>query len=63
MNRAMVLNMNWSRVVRRIFVILVVYGIAIAELYYLPRYGVEWLLGGLALTAFLAGNWIRANWV
>jgi len=54
--------MNWSRAIRRTFIIVVLYVIAIAEVYYLPRYGVEWLLGSLALTAFLAGNWIRANW-
>jgi hypothetical protein len=54
--------MNWSRAIRRTFVILFLYAIAITEVSYLPRYGVEWLLGSLALTAFLAGNWIRANW-
>ena len=58
--RERVLNMKWS--LRRIVVILVLYGIGIAEVYYLPRYGMEWVLGALALTAFLAGNWIRHNW-
>jgi len=58
----LVVDMNWSRTIRRTFVILVLYGIAIAEVYYLPRYGVEWLIGGLALTAILAGHWMRANW-
>ena len=48
--------------IRRILVILVLYGIAITEVYCLSHYGVEWLLAGLALTAFLAGHWIRANW-
>jgi hypothetical protein len=52
--------MKWS--LRRIVVILALYLIASAEFYYLPHYGIEWMLGALALTAFLAGNWMRANW-
>jgi hypothetical protein len=52
--------MKWS--LRGIVVILVLYLVGIAEVYYLPRYGIGWLLGALALTAFLAGNWIRHNW-
>ncbi len=43
-------------------VILVLYGIGISEGYYLPRYGLEWMLGAIGLTAFVAGYWIRAHW-
>lgn len=38
------------------------YGIGLAEAYYLPRYGLEWLLGAIALTAFVAGYWVRTHW-
>jgi predicted anti-sigma-YlaC factor YlaD len=45
-------------------VILVLYGIAMSEAYYLPRYGygLEWVLGSLGLTAFVAGYWINDHW-
>ena len=56
------LRMKWLRAVKRTMVILVLYGIAISEGYYLPRYGMEWMLGAIGLTAFLAGYWIREHW-
>lgn len=37
--------MNWLRAVKRSMVILVIYGIGLVNAYYLPRYGIEWLLG------------------
>jgi len=48
--------------VRRISMILTIYGIGIFEGYYMPRYGIEWMLASMAATAFLAGLWIRARW-
>ncbi len=56
------LPMKLLRALRRTMVILVLYGIGISEGYYLPRYGVEWLLGAIGLTAFLAGFYIREHW-
>jgi hypothetical protein len=53
---------KWLKWIKRSFVILLLYGIGIAEGYYLPRYGIEWLLGGIGATAFLAGLWMRAHW-
>lgn len=51
--------MKW---LRRIFMIGTLYGIGILEGYYLPRYGIEWMLAAIGATAFLAGFWIRARW-
>jgi len=48
--------------IRKTFVVLMIYAIGLAEAYFLPRYGLEWLLGGLAATAFLAGLWLRTHW-
>jgi hypothetical protein len=42
--------------------ILMLYGIGIAETYYLPRYGIEWFLAAIAATVFLGSSWIRSNW-
>jgi len=50
------------RVIRKAFVVLTLYAIGLVEAYFLPRYGLEWLLGGLAATAFLAGLWLRTHW-
>jgi len=52
-------GMKW---LRRIFMIMTLYGIGILEGYYLPRYGIEWMLAAIGATAFLAGFWIRARW-
>jgi hypothetical protein len=38
------------------------YGIGILEAYYLPRYGIEWMLGAIGVTALLAGFWMRRYW-
>ena len=43
-------------------IITVIYGIGIAELYYLPRYGLEYFLGAIGLTVFSAGFWMRTHW-
>ena len=51
--------MKW---LRRIFMIVTLYGIGILEGYYLPRYGIEWMLGAIGATAFVAGFWIRTRW-
>lgn len=47
---------------RHCLVILILYGIGLLEAYYLPRYGIEWLLAGIGATAFLAGYWMRTHW-
>jgi hypothetical protein len=41
---------------------LTLYAIGLAEAYYLPRYGIEWLLAGIAATVVLASFWIRSYW-
>jgi hypothetical protein len=43
---------KWFKWIKRSFVILLLYGIGIAEGYYLPRYGIEWLLGGIGQPPF-----------
>lgn len=53
---------KFVRWIRKAFVVLTLYAIGLAEAYFLPRYGLEWLLGGLAATAFLAGLWLRTHW-
>src|SRR5262245_42416591 len=49
---------------RRVMIILALYSIALLEAHFLPRFGysLEWLLGALALTAFVGGCWIRTHW-
>jgi hypothetical protein len=42
--------------------VLTICGIGLLEGYYLPSYGIEWMLGIMAVTAFLAGYWIRISW-
>ncbi|MGE5818321.1 MAG: hypothetical protein ACM37Z_09880 [Deltaproteobacteria bacterium] len=54
--------MKWLRTLKRCMVILVLYGIAILEGYYLPRYSIESMLAAIGVTAFLAGYWIRTHW-
>ena len=53
---------KWLTAFRRTMIIFGFYGIGLAEAYYLPRYGLEWLLGAIALTTFIAGYWIRTHW-
>jgi len=47
---------------RHIFIILVLFGIGLAELYYLPRYGIEYFLCAIGATVFTAGLWMRTHW-
>jgi len=54
--------MNWLIWLRRGLFILILYAIAILEGHYLPRYGIEWMLGAIGVTAFLAGLWVRSHW-
>jgi hypothetical protein len=54
--------MKWRNRFRHWAMILTLYGIGLLEAYYLPRYGIEWLLGSISATAFLAGFWVRAHW-
>jgi len=56
-------HMNSLRWFRRGLFIITLYSIGLSEAYYLPRYGygIEWLLGALGATAFLAGFWMRAH--
>jgi len=54
--------MKWKRRIRHTLIILALYGIALLEAYYLPRYGIEWMLASIGATALLAGFWMRKNW-
>jgi hypothetical protein len=54
--------MQWQRRLRRCSIIVTLYGIGLLEAYYLPRYGIEWMLGAIGATALLAGFWMRARW-
>lgn len=54
--------MYWRKRIRRGVMILALYSIGLAEAYYLPRYGIEWMLGAIGGTAVLAGFWMRARW-
>jgi len=47
---------------RQVFIISVLFGIGIAELYYLPHYGIEYFLCSIGATVFLAGYWMRTHW-
>ncbi|HEX2928960.1 MAG TPA: hypothetical protein VHV54_04560 [Candidatus Binatia bacterium] len=42
--------------------IVALYSIGILEGYFLPRYGIEWMLAAIGATAFLGGYWLRARW-
>jgi len=53
---------KWSNRIRHSAMIAGLYSAGLLEAYYLPRFGIEWLLGALAATAFLAGFWLRARW-
>jgi hypothetical protein len=50
------------RIIRHGFIISTLYGIGIMEVYYLPRYGIEWFLAAIGVTVFSAGLWMRKNW-
>ena len=55
-------KLKWRRRIRQTSMISALYGIGLAEVYYLPRYGIEWLLGAIMATVLLASFWIRARW-
>jgi hypothetical protein len=59
---ALRMGMKWKRRIRHTLIILMLYGIALVEAYYLPRYGIEWMLAAIGATALLAGFWMRKNW-
>lgn len=42
--------------------ILSLYALGLVQAYYLPRYGIEWMLAGIGATAILAGFWVRRSW-
>lgn len=48
--------------IRRISIISTLYAIGLVEAYYLPRYGIQWLLAALLGTVLLASFWIRSRW-
>jgi hypothetical protein len=48
--------------IRRISIISTLYTIGLVEAYYLPRYGIQWLLAGVLATVLLASLWIRSRW-
>ena len=48
--------------IRRISIISTLYAIGLVEAYYLPRYGIQWLLAGVLATVLLASFWIRSRW-
>lgn len=54
--------MKIYRWLRHSFIIIVLYSIGLAELYYLPRYGIEYFLCGIGATVFMAGFWMRSHW-
>jgi len=56
--------MKFALAFRRVMIILALYSIALLEAHFLPRFGysLEWLLGALALTAFVGGYWIKTHW-
>jgi len=48
--------------IRRISIISTLYAIGLVEAYYLPHYGIQWLLAGVLATVLLASFWIRSRW-
>ena len=56
------MNMPWRKRLRRGFAIVTIWAIGLLEGYYLPRYGIEWMLAAMGATAVLAGFWMRGNW-
>jgi hypothetical protein len=55
-------GMKWLKWLKHGFVILTLYIIALLEGHFLPRYGIEWMLAAMGVTAFLAGFGIRTHW-
>jgi hypothetical protein len=56
------MSSNYKNWIRRGAMVLTIYALGIMEAYYLPRYGIEWMLGAIGVTVFLAGYWVRTNW-
>jgi len=54
-------GMKWQKRVRLGFIIVTLYAIGLAEAYYLPRYGIEWMLAAIGATAVVAGLWMRTH--
>jgi hypothetical protein len=48
--------------IRHISIISTLYAVGLFEAYYLPRYGIQWLLAGVLATVLLASFWIRSRW-
>ena len=55
-------KVTWGSRIRRTSIILTLFGFGLVEAYQLPRYGIEWLLGGIVATVILASFWIRSQW-
>ena len=55
-------KVNWRDRIRRTYILSALYGVGLFEAYYLPRYGIQWLLGGILATVLLASFWIRSRW-
>ena len=55
-------KVKWRDRIRHIAIIATLYGIGLTEAYYLPRYGIQWLLGAILATVFIAAFWIRSHW-
>jgi hypothetical protein len=47
---------------RHSFIISIIYSIGIAELYYLPHYGIEYFLCAIGGTVFIVASWMRTHW-
>ncbi|HEY7221464.1 MAG TPA: hypothetical protein VH985_24045 [Candidatus Binatia bacterium] len=57
-----ILKVKWRDRIRRTSIVSTLYGIGFIEAYYLPRYGIQWLLAGILATVLLASFWIRSRW-
>jgi hypothetical protein len=55
-------KVNWRDRIRRTYILSTLYGVGLVEAYYLPRYGIQWLLAGILATVLLASFWIRSRW-
>lgn len=48
--------------ISRCAMMLMICAVGLLEGHYLPRYGIEWMLGAIAGTVFLVGYWVRMRW-
>lgn len=53
--------MKWRKRIRCTLMMLAVGGVGLLEAYYLPRYGIEWLLVAIGVTVVLASLWFRSS--